>query len=292
MDRTRSVALLMTLCVGLSAPAMAQVQSVDPDAAIDGDLAPGRNAPVTPPLRTPPARDLPSSELPSRELPSSERAGQDAAGRYGGNGTPVDTTSSDDAASSRAARESERANPPASVDDWNPQSIGAQSSAPQGNTFRKDDLIGAAEGVFGQGAQGLASVIEDLLRKQGEPNAYIVGREGSGAIGLGVRYGSGTLHHKIEGTQPVYWSGPSIGFDAGLNAANAFVLVYNLYDTADLFKRFPAGEGQAYLIGGFNVSYMRAGNVVIIPVRMGAGLRLGINAGYMKFSHTQKWIPF
>jgi hypothetical protein len=109
---------------------------------------------------------------------------------------------------------------------------------------------------------------------------------------LGVRYGSGTLHHKVEGTKPVYWSGPSIGFDAGLNAANAFVLVYNLYDTEDLFKRFPAGEGQAYFIGGFNISYMRRGDVVIIPVRLGAGVRLGINAGYMKFSHEQKWLPF
>jgi len=67
---------------------------------------------------------------------------------------------------------------------------------------------------------------------------------------------------------------------------------YRLDDTEDLYKRFPAGEGQAYLVGGFNVSYMRRGNVVIIPVRMGAGLRLGINAGYMKFSHTQKWLPF
>jgi hypothetical protein len=138
----------------------------------------------------------------------------------------------------------------------------------------------------------LAGLIEDLLRKQGEPNAYIVGREGSGAIGVGLRYGSGTLHHKVEGTRAVYWTGPSIGFDAGLNAANAFVLVYNLYDTEDLYKRFPAGEGQAYLIGGFHVSYLRRGNLVLIPVRMGAGVRLGINAGYMKFSHTQKWIPF
>jgi hypothetical protein len=261
---------------------MAQVRTVDPDAAIDGDLAAGRNGTVTPPPR----------ELPSSELPSSERAGQDAGGSYGGNGTPVDTTSTDEGSTSRAARDSDRANPPGSVDDWNPQAIGTESTAPQGNTFRKDDLIGAAEGVFGKGAQGLASVIEDLLRKQGEPNAYIVGREGSGAIGVGVRYGSGTLHHKVEGTRAVYWSGPSIGFDAGLNAANAFVLVYNLYDTEDLYTRFPAGEGQAYLVGGFNISYMRRGNVVIIPVRMGAGVRLGINAGYMKFSHTQKWIPF
>jgi hypothetical protein len=59
-----------------------------------------------------------------------------------------------------------------------------------------------------------------------------------------------------------------------------------------MYHRFGAGEGQAYLIGGFNVSYLRRGDVVLIPVRMGAGLRLGVNAGYMKFSHKQTWMPF
>ncbi len=109
---------------------------------------------------------------------------------------------------------------------------------------------------------------------------------------MGVRYGSGTLHHKVEGNRPVYWTGPSLGFDLGANAAKAFVLVYNLYDTQDLYKRYGAGEGQAYLIGGFNVSYLRRGDVVLIPVRMGAGLRLGANIGYMKFSQKQRWLPF
>ncbi len=160
-------------------------------------------------------------------------------------------------------------------------------------TYQKDDLIGAAEGVFGKGAAGLAGIIEDLLKKQGEPNGYITGREGGGALVVGVRYGSGTLHHKIEGERPVYWTGPSIGFDAGANAASTFVLVYNLYDTESLYKkRFAAGEGQAYLVGGFNVAYLRKGDVVLIPIRMGVGLRLGVNAGYMKFSKTQKWLPF
>ncbi len=162
----------------------------------------------------------------------------------------------------------------------------------RGATYKQDDLIGAAEGVFGKGAKGLADVIQDLLKKQGEPNAYIVGREGGAALVVGLRYGSGTLFHKVEGQRPVYWTGPSIGFDAGANAGNTFVLVYNLYNSADLYKRFPAGEGQAYLIGGFNVSYMRRGDIVLIPIRVGAGLRLGINAGYMKFSVKQKWLPF
>jgi hypothetical protein len=113
-----------------------------------------------------------------------------------------------------------------------------------GATYHQDDLIGAATGVFGTGAKGLAQVIQDILRKQGEPNGYIVGREAGGAFAVGLRYGSGTLYHKIEGEQPVYWTGPSIGFDAGANASKTFVLVYNLYDTGDLFHRFGAGEGQ------------------------------------------------
>lgn len=163
---------------------------------------------------------------------------------------------------------------------------------PSQDTYQEDDLIGAAEGVFGKGAQGLGKLIEDILKKQGRPNGYIVGREGGGAFVVGLRYGSGTLNHKVEGQRPVYWTGPSIGFDAGANAGSTFVLVYNLYDTEDIYKRFPSGEGVAYLVGGFNASYLRRGDVVLIPIRVGAGLRLGANVGYMKFSKKQKWIPF
>jgi hypothetical protein len=45
-------------------------------------------------------------------------------------------------------------------------------------------------------------------------------------------------------------------------------------------------------VGGFNASYLRRGDVVLIPVRVGAGLRLGANVGYMKFSKKQRWLPF
>lgn len=173
-----------------------------------------------------------------------------------------------------------------------PASVPPAQGQGQGQTYHEDDLIGAAEGVFGKGAKGLAQMIEDILKKQGEPNGYIIGREAGGAFALGLRYGSGTLYHRIEGQRPVYWAGPSIGFDAGANAADTFMLVYNLFNTDDLYHRFGAGEGQAYMVGGFNVSYMRRGDVVLIPVRMGVGLRLGINGGYMKFSKKQNWVPF
>ena len=233
-----------------STTASAQVQPVDPDRAIDGDLAAAKAAPPSAPA-TPAAVPSPApTATPASPAPAAEAA-------------PPTTASAPGAAPSAA-----------------------------GNTYHKEDLVGAAEGVFGKGAAGLAGMIEDLLRKQGEPNGYIVGREGGGALILGLRYGSGTLHHKVEGTRPVYWSGPSLGLDLGANAGNTFVLVYNLYNTDEIFNRFAAGEGQAYLVGGFNVSYLRRGDVVLIPIRMGAGLRLGVNAGYMKFSKKQKWLPF
>lgn len=165
-------------------------------------------------------------------------------------------------------------------------------AAAQGETYKEDDLIGAAEGVFGKGAEGLARMIEDILDKQGEPNGYIVGREAGGAFVVGARYGSGTLFHKVEGQKPVYWTGPSIGLDAGANAGSTFVLVYNLHDTEELYERYPAGEGTAYLVGGLNASYLRKGDVVLIPIRVGAGLRLGVNAGYMRFSKKHRWLPF
>lgn len=237
------LALFVAATLGV-APASAQMQSVDPDQAIDGDLMGGNTAPPAAPAPTP-------TWAPADPQPSIDTA------------APVD-----------------------------PATAAPAVNAQGDTTYHQDDLIGAAEGVFGKGAQGLAQMIEDLLKKQGEPNGYIIGREGSGALVVGLRYGSGTLHHKVEGEKPVYWTGPSVGFDAGANAGSAFVLVYNLYDSQDLYKRFVAGEGQAYFVGGFHVSYLKRGDVVLIPVRMGAGLRLGANIGYMKFSQKQRWVPF
>jgi hypothetical protein len=154
------------------------------------------------------------------------------------------------------------------------------------------DVLSAAEGVFGKGANGLADMIEKLLKDQGQPTAYITGREAGGAFVVGLRYGSGTLHHQIEGDRKVHWTGPSVGFDFGADANKVFVLVYNLNDTQRLFRRFPAAEGNAYVVGGLTASYLRSGDMVLIPIRMGVGARLGINAGYMKFSQKSKWLPF
>lgn len=261
---TRWAGLVAASLTLVAAPVSAQqIETVDPNLVIDGDLD-GQ----TPPPAQP-------------EVPADNGDGW-IAPEYGSN-----TSSPEEARPSLDLPSSRYDSLPADSATTTPE-----ASAGDGTTYAKDDLIGAAEGVFGKGAEGLAGLIEDILAKQGEPNGYIVGREGGGAFIVGVRYGSGTLHHRIEGNIPLYWTGPSIGLDAGANAASAFVLVYNLYDTEDLFERFPAGEGQAYFVGGFNVSYLRRGDIVLIPIRVGAGLRLGVNAGYMRFSHKQRWLPF
>ena len=158
------------------------------------------------------------------------------------------------------------------------------SAASETATYQEGDLIDAAEGVFGKGAEGLAKLIEKILKDQGRPVAYIAGREAGGAFVAGIRYGSGEMFHKVEGKRPVFWTGPSIGFDVGASGAKTFVLVYNLYDSQELFRRYPAIEGQAYFVGGFNASYLRRGQVVLIPIRLGVGWRLGANIGYMRFS--------
>jgi hypothetical protein len=248
-----------------AAPATAQdLETFDPDAAYgQQDGAGGIDADLANP-QTPTA----TSDAPSPATPNVDSTIGDYAAPPAGDTAPL---------------------PP---QDSQLPADAAVAAAQSADTYGEDDLIGAAEGVFGKGAEGLAKLIEDLLKKQGQPNGYIVGREAGGAFIVGARYGSGTLHHKIEGERKVYWTGPSIGFDAGANAGNTFVLVYNLFDTEDLFKRFPAGEGQAYFVGGLTASYLRRGDVVLIPIRVGAGLRLGINAGYMKFSKTQRWVPF
>lgn len=236
--------VLMLLAAGalVASPAMAQINTVDPNDVIDSDLGTPPPAPATAP-----AADV---------APTVQ------------DGVPTDA--------------------PATL----PETSSASPATPTEATYQEDDLIGAAEGVFGKSAEGLGKLIEDILKKQGRPNAYIVGREVGGAFLVGLRYGSGTLNHKIEGQKPVYWTGPSIGIDAGANGGSTFVLVYNLYDTEDIYKRYPGGEGIAYLGGGFNASYLRRGDVVLIPIRVGAGIRLGANTGYMRFSKKQRWLPF
>lgn len=244
----------MVLALGLMgvAPSAAQVRTVDPNRAINSDQS-------ARPRGVPPQQQMP----------------QDSARRdMRGDQLP---TEPDPARQSTAADQGQTA---------------AETTTVTANTYRRNDLFSAGERVFGKGAEGMAGILEKILKEQGEPNAYIAGREASGAVVVGLRYGSGILSHRIEGDQPIYWTGPSVGFDLGGNASKVFVLVYNLYDTEDMYRRFPEGEGHLYFVGGFSATYLRRGNIVLIPIRLGVGARAGVNIGYMKFRKKQRWLPF
>jgi hypothetical protein len=188
--------------------------------------------------------------------------------------------------------EQQPSEPPPATTEAPVTADGTTTAAAAPAALPRRDIFDAAENLFGRGAEGLAGLIERILGEQGEPIAYISGEEAGGALVVGVRYGSGVMRHRIEGDRNVYWTGPSIGFDAGAQASKVFVLVYNLNDAQRLFRRYPAAEGNAYMVGGFTASYLRRGDVVLIPIRMGVGLRLGVNAGYMRFSQKNRWLPF
>ncbi|MGK2740520.1 DUF1134 domain-containing protein [Tepidicaulis sp. LMO-SS28] len=161
----------------------------------------------------------------------------------------------------------------------------------EGETFTEDEVYQAASAFFGDAAQGLAEVIRNVFAEYGEPNAYIAGQEGGGAITVGLRYGSGELVMKNGTRQDVYWQGPSIGWDVGGNASKVFTLVYNLPNGDTIYQRFPGVEGSGYFIGGLGVNYQQRGDIVLAPIRAGVGLRLGANVGYLNYSRERRWFP-
>ncbi|MFT5425531.1 MAG: hypothetical protein ACI9ZT_000462 [Gammaproteobacteria bacterium] len=160
------------------------------------------------------------------------------------------------------------------------------------DTYEEDTILKEADAFFGGGAEGLAEVIEKIFKEKGKPNAFIKGQEASGAIVIGARYGDGTLVRKAGGSRKVHWTGPSIGFDAGGNLSKVFVLIYNLPNMEAIFQRFPAIDGSFYFIGGVGANYHQIDNIVLAPMRFGAGFRAGVNIGYMHYRKKKSWNPF
>jgi len=159
------------------------------------------------------------------------------------------------------------------------------------DTFTKNEITMKAEAFFGAMTEGLATVIEKVFKEQGRPNAYIAGTEASGAIGVGLRYGEGTLFHKCSGSRKVFWQGPSVGWDIGANASKSFVLIYNLKNNDALFQRFPGVEGTFYYVAGVGVNYQRSNDITLAPIRTGVGLRAGANIGYLHYTRKHSWLP-
>ncbi|WP_108658580.1 DUF1134 domain-containing protein [Acuticoccus kandeliae] len=175
---------------------------------------------------------------------------------------------------------------------------GTYDSAPAGSTgqlsttYNQDELLSAGHEFFGQASSGLASMIENLLSRFGEPNAYILGEEASGAVFGGLRYGEGTLNTRTMGSRSIFWQGPSMGWDLGGSGSRVMMLVYDLPSPDALMQRFTGVDGSAYLVGGLSMTVMAADSTYLIPVRTGVGARLGFSLGYLKFTPEPTWNPF
>lgn len=162
----------------------------------------------------------------------------------------------------------------------------------QNDTYSSDEILNAGHQFFGSMSEGLARSVEYLFQSQGQPNGYIIGEEGGGAIVAGLRYGEGLLNTKNAGQHRVYWQGPSVGWDFGGDGARSMMLVYNLYSTNEIYRRYPGVNGSAYLVAGAGVSLYSNGNTTVAPIRTGVGARLGVNLGYLKFTPRATWNPF
>ncbi|WP_075215301.1 DUF1134 domain-containing protein [Mongoliimonas terrestris] len=170
-----------------------------------------------------------------------------------------------------------------------------QTRAPQpgsGTNFSSEELVNAGNAFFGEVSSGLATVIEKAVADYGQPNGYVLGQEGGGAFFGGLRYGEGMLYTRNAGSHQVYWQGPSLGLDVGAEGSRTMVLVYNLPSVPAIYNRYGGVAGSAYLVGGFGITALRAGDVTLVPVRSGVGARLGINVGYLKFTAEPTWNPF
>ncbi|PKR88216.1 DUF1134 domain-containing protein [Pleomorphomonas diazotrophica] len=159
-------------------------------------------------------------------------------------------------------------------------------------TYSSSELVDTGHKFFGEMSGGLASAIERAAASYGQPNGYILGQEGSGAVFGGLRYGEGMLYTRNAGNSRVYWQGPSFGLDFGGDGARTMILVYNLPSVPALYQRFGGVAGSAYLVGGFGITALRQGNITLVPVRTGVGARLGVNVGYLKFTPQATWNPF
>jgi hypothetical protein len=180
-------------------------------------------------------------------------------------------------------------NPPADASTGNAP---ANTAANDSDSYNEYETTNEAVNFLGGSAEAIAKLMDKAFADYGRPNAYIEGEEAGGAVVLGVRYGKGELVTKSGQRMTVYWQGPSVGWDFGGDAGKVFVLVYNLPQTDLIFQRFAGVNGSLYFVGGLGMDYLRSQDIVVAPIRVGVGLRLGASVGYMQFTRAQSYLPF
>ena len=238
--------------------------------------------------------------------PATERANTEAAAAKRAQ-APVPSPQPKPAAKPEAPRKDAAATPPPS----SPWTTATEASPPEPRTaelappsmppldatdspngYSIDEVRLATRGFFGNISTNLGSVIEYAFSRFGRPAGYVLGTEGGGAFLAGVRYGKGELYMRDGARLPVYWHGPSLGYDFGAEGSRTLFLVYHIDSPEQLFRAFAGIDGSAYLVGGVGLTVLKGGPVLMAPIRTGLGLRLGANIGYLRFTPKATWNPF
>ncbi|MFT0891175.1 DUF1134 domain-containing protein [Pseudochelatococcus sp. G4_1912] len=165
------------------------------------------------------------------------------------------------------------------------------------DTFNPEEIIDSGHRFFGSASRGLGNAVQNAFERWGKPNGYILGQEAAGAFFGGLRYGEGKLYTRNKGERTLFWQGPSLGFDFGGSGNRTMILVYHLPSVDRMFQRFAGVDGSAYLVAGFAISALAARgdagqDILLVTIRTGVGLKLGVNIGYLKFTPQSTWNPF
>jgi hypothetical protein len=136
------------------------------------------------------------------------------------------------------------------------------------------DVMTAIHRAFDERSKGIAETVEAALSAFGTPSAYVTDADISGAVIVGGRYGSGMLYSAVAPPVPVKWRALSLGVGLGANHGRVVMLVYGLDALDDLFGLYASLEGNAHLVAGANATLMTRGDVTIVFVSSGLGLRL------------------
>src|SRR5690348_3349173 len=67
----------------------------------------------------------------------------------------------------------------------------APAVAQSSDRYSSNEILDAGHKFFGGVSRELASVLERAFSTWGQPNGYVLGQEGGGAIAAGLRYGEG-----------------------------------------------------------------------------------------------------
>ena len=167
----------------------------------------------------------------------------------------------------------------------------ALAAGEETTTYDQAAILKEARLFFGEASEGLARAIEKAFKEQGRPVGFIKGEELSAAITVGLSYGKGDLVLRNGETAKVFWQGPSVGYDLGFNASRVFTLIYNLPSKDAIYQRFPGVDGSLYWIAGVVMNYQRRHDIVLAPLRLGAGWRAGASVGYLNYTRERTYSP-